>query len=331
MTNRVYIANFGEANALWPTAKKNSTILTINNVDAHAFWQTGDRQAYIEEALKTSYTARGVRPTKQTAGRWYNLIDELKATEDDIWISRQGAEIWWTVSGRGDLQEELIASTNPTRDGPQVWLLQKTCQSWTNRDAKGRPLLWEALHVKARDFLSTEATFQTIANDRGYADYARALVAGEPLEQWHQTKLFRDKEDASAKRSGRTFSAKETAAMEMTRNLLNTVSQSNGQTVERRVKEKITDLSREEWEALLLRLLGEQEDRCALTGMPLGYVDESDDLQMRPSLDRIDSSGHYTPDNVQVVCRFINRWKSADPDDLVLRLLRVLREHHRSG
>jgi hypothetical protein len=116
--------------------------------------------------------------------------------------------------------------------------------------------------------------------------------------------------------------------MDMARTLLATVSQSNGQIAERRVKEKNTDLSSEEWEALLLRMLGEQEDRCALTGLPLGYVGETDDLHLRPSLDRIDSKGHYTPDNVQIVCRFINRWKGADPDPLFRRLLDHLSQHY---
>ncbi len=325
MTGRVYIANFGEANALWPTAQSNNTVLTIDNVDVHPFWQSGDRNAYIHAAQEATFTARGVRPTKQTAGRWYNLIEELQASEGDIWISRQGAAIWWTVSQPGEMREELIASTNTARDGAQVWLLQKPCLPWTDRDEQGRPLLWEALHPKARDFLSTEATFQAIANDRGYADYARALIAGDSLDRWHSQKVFRDKAESSTKSAGRTFSAKETAAMDMTRTLLATVSQANGQMAERRVKEKNTDLSREEWEALLSRMLGEQEDCCALTGLPLGYVDETDDLQMRPSLDRIDSSGHYTPDNVQIVCRFMNRWKGADNDELVRRLLEILR------
>jgi hypothetical protein len=331
MTGRVYIANFGEANALWPIARENSTILTIDNLAVHKFWQAGDREGFIVAAQEATWTARGERPAKQTAGRWYNLINELRDSEGDLWISRQGASIWWTVSEPGELREELIASTNLSRDGPQVWLLQKPCRAWSDRDAMGRPLLWEALHAKARDFLSTEATFQSIANDRGYADYARALVAGEPLDSWHRTKLFRDKEEVSTKRAGRTFSSKETAAMDMTRTLLATVSQSNGQIGERRVKEKNTDLSQEEWEALLLRMLGEQEDRCALTGLPLGYVGETDDLQMRPSLDRIDSKGHYTPDNVQIVCRFINRWKGADPDPVVRRLLEHLSEHYRAN
>ena len=71
--------------------------------------------------------------------------------------------------------------------------------------------------------------------------------------------------------------------------------------------------------------MGEQEDRCALTGLPLGYVGEGSDKQMLASLDRIDSTGHYTPDNVQIVCRFINRWKGADDDTLVRRLITSIR------
>lgn len=247
MTDRIYIANFGEANALWPTAKANNTVLTIDNVDVRPFWKSGDRDAYIHAAPEATFTARGVRPTKQTVGHWYNLIEELQASKGDIWISRQGASIWWTVSQPDEKREELIASTNPTRNGAQLWLLQKRCLPWKGRDEQGRSLLWEALHPKAHDFLSTEATFQAIANDRGYTDYARALIAGESLDHWHFRKAFRDKAETSSKSVGRTFYAKERAAMDMTRTLLSTVSQANGQMAERRVKEKNTDLSREEW------------------------------------------------------------------------------------
>jgi hypothetical protein len=111
--------------------------------------------------------------------------------------------------------------------------------------------------------------------------------------------------------------------------MLATVAQANGQTVERRVKEKLTSLSRTDCEKLLREKMGEQEDRCALTGLPLGYDKECDDPEMLASLDRIDSSGHYTPDNVQIVCRFINRWKAADDDTLVRRLLEQLRTESR--
>jgi hypothetical protein len=323
--DRVYIANFGEANALWPVAHANQTILTIDNVDAHPFWSEGDRDGYVAAVMSHTLTTRGMRPGKQTAGRWYNLICELRDTEGDIWISRQGEALWWTVSLPGDLEEHLIPSTNPGRDGAQVWLLQKRCQPWSDRDGEGRPLRWAALHAKARDFLATEATFQTIANDRGYANYARALVAGKSLHSWHATPVFSRKQVEAKTQGVRIFSSRERAAARMAETMLGTVGQANGQVAERRIKEKTTTLSRRECEELLRRLMGEQEDLCALTGLALGYDGECNDKEMLASLDRVDSGGHYTPDNVQLVCRFMNRWKGADDEVLVRRLLSKLR------
>lgn len=275
--------------------------------------------------METTFTARGERPTRPTAGRWYNLIEELRATEDDLWITRQGDAIWWSISNAGDLVEHVEPSTNPTRDGPTVWVLEKPYKPWSDHDREGRPLRWNTLHAKARDFLATEATFQSIANDRGYADYARALVNGDDLATWHDQRLFTDKAATARSQAGRIFSPNELAAARMTLSLLDTVSGANGQIVERKIKEKITSLSRGEWEKLLREKMGEQEDRCALTGLALGYDKECDDKEMWASLDRIDSNGHYTPDNVQIVCRFINRWKGADDDVLVRRLLTVVR------
>lgn len=323
--NKVYIANFGEGNALWPIAKANGTIMTIDNVAVHGFWQTGDRQAYIDAALEHTLTVLGKRPSRQTAGRWYNLVTEMRDTQDDLWISRQGPAIWWSVSQAGDLQEQVQPSKNPARDGGEIWHIEKPCLPWSDRDMEGRPLRWDALHPKARDFLSTEATFQTINNDRGYADYARALVGGKSLDPWHGTPLFKDKAATAKKQGGKLFSPKEIAAARMARTMLATVAQSNGQIVARKVKEKNTSLTILECEALLRLKMGEQEDNCALTGLPLGYDSECDDPEMLASLDRIDSDGHYTPDNVQIVCRFINRWKRADDDTLTRRLIVALR------
>ena len=325
MTGRVYIANFGEGNSLWPIAKANSTIVTVDNVSVHPFWQAGDRDGFIATAMETALTARGERPTRPTAGRWYNLIEELRVTEDDLWISRQGDAIWWASSKTGDLIEHLEPSTNNRRDGPTVWVLEKPCEPWRDHDREGRPLRWNTLHPKARDFLATEATFQSIANDRGYADYARALVNGDDLTPWHDQRLFKDKAATAKSQAGRIFSPKELAAARMTQMLLETVSGANGQVVERKVKEKVTSLARGEWEKLLRETMGEQEDRCALTGLPLGYDKECEDKEMWASLDRIDSSGHYTPDNVQIVCRFMNRWKGADDDALTRRLIAAVR------
>jgi hypothetical protein len=72
-------------------------------------------------------------------------------------------------------------------------------------------------------------------------------------------------------------------------------------------------------------LLDMQENRCALTGIPLQFRGEQTDDQLLPSLDRIDSSGHYEIGNLQIVCRFVNFWKSDQDDAEFRRLLALVR------
>ena len=102
-----------------------------------------------------------------------------------------------------------------------------------------------------------------------------------------------------------------------------TAMQSNGQIVERIVKNKELRLSKENLITLLTELLDETGNRCAITGLALQF--EGPDNQMRPSLDRIDSNGHYEFGNLQVVARFINFWKSDAPDAEFRRLVAVVR------
>lgn len=47
---------------------------------------------------------------------------------------------------------------------------------------------------------------------------------------------------------------------------------------------------------------------------------------MLASLDRIDSNGHYMLGNLQIVCRFANRWKSDGDNDNFMRLIRLLKK-----
>lgn len=80
-----------------------------------------------------------------------------------------------------------------------------------------------------------------------------------------------------------------------------------------------------ELESYLLALIDSQDGLCALTGLLLQYDADSDDPEMLCSLDRINSDGHYEADNLQVVCRFANRWKSDGDDADFRRLVAVLR------
>jgi len=102
-----------------------------------------------------------------------------------------------------------------------------------------------------------------------------------------------------------------------------TALQSNGQVVEKIVKNKDLRLSKEALIAHLNELLDETGNRCAITGLALQF--QGPDSQMQPSLDRIDSNGHYEAGNLQVVARFINFWKSDVADIEFRRLIAIVR------
>ena len=67
---------------------------------------------------------------------------------------------------------------------------------------------------------------------------------------------------------------------------------------------------------------------CALTGLPfeLGPWRRPGPHPFAPSLDRIDSSRGYTPDNVQVVCHAANQAKGAMTMEELRRLVTALVE-----
>lgn len=120
----------------------------------------------------------------------------------------------------------------------------------------------------------------------------------------------------------RTCDGKAIALANMKYSILYTVRHANGQTAEVTIKNKDLKILDRALEALLPRLLEQQKERCAITRLPFQY---EGDKNMLPSADRIDSSGHYEEGNLQLVCRFINFWKQATPDDEFRRLIAIVR------
>lgn len=80
-----------------------------------------------------------------------------------------------------------------------------------------------------------------------------------------------------------------------------------------------------EFRLYVAELLERQENRCAITNLPLQFAGDCEDEERLASLDRIDSNGDYAPNNLQVVCRFVNRWKSDDADENFRRLIELVR------
>jgi hypothetical protein len=124
---------------------------------------------------------------------------------------------------------------------------------------------------------------------------------------------------------GKIFSARERSVWRMAETTLGTIKNANGQQVSVTKKVKELWIGAAQLEQYVNALLEKQEEKCALTGIPLQYDGEHLDHQLLPSLDRIDSSGHYAEGNLQVVCKFVNKWKSDEKNDEFIRLLGLVR------
>ena len=122
---------------------------------------------------------------------------------------------------------------------------------------------------------------------------------------------------------GRVLGGREKSVVAMRFAVEDTVRSARGQTVEHRVKNKELRMNGAALERLLTSLLELQGDRCALTDIPFHFHGSGADNNLLPSVDRIDSDGHYETGNIQIVCRFVNFWKS-DTDDVEFRRLLML-------
>lgn len=131
--------------------------------------------------------------------------------------------------------------------------------------------------------------------------------------------------ESGGKINDRVLGAREKSIHDIRLSVNKTVFNSNGQVVPRKVKEKELRMSDAELEKRIRELLEIQGDRCAITGLPFQFQGAHDDTNMLPSLDRIDSNGHYEATNVQLVCRFINFWKQAADDEEFRRLIMIVR------
>ncbi len=106
----------------------------------------------------------------------------------------------------------------------------------------------------------------------------------------------------------------------------NTTGGANGQQVSRTMKNKQLKFeSKDELETYITELIDAQNGFCAITGLTLQYDGEAVDQELLCSLDRIDSDGHYEPGNLQVVCRFVNRWKNDSDNEEFRRLVALVR------
>lgn len=201
-----------------------------------------------------------------------------------------------------------------------------------------------------RAFRALGIDFLTLrqCNWENYSTYNRTLTALRPLIEastglknvrlvdahsfcWIFSTLLKLEAEGSIakavgdKDEGRILGGREKSIIAMRLSVENTVKTANGQIVQKIQKNKELRMSTSELEKLIANLLDIQENRCALTGIPFQFLGPEADKNLLPSLDRIDSSGHYELGNLQVVCQFINFWKGDADNTEFQRLLMIVR------
>ncbi|HGF4018603.1 hypothetical protein [Burkholderia metallica] len=320
---KIHLANFGLKNYLWPTCRERSTIAMTEDRDLREYRARGDRAGYIAFALANKKSTTGSPLTKGTASRWYGLPNIFAESVGDIWLHREKDELWWSVSKSDPATTTLGASTN-------LYVMHKPVEPWSNKNRKGARLLWSAIHPMARNFLWNRGTTVQLTSDN--VAYTQALIDGDDLAPWHTRKDWKKAVEDSGKGLATVQDVVARAAMQMAYTAMGTAKSSNGQEVTRTLKNKEVLFANTSVFADYIReLLLEQEEACAITSLPLQYEGQADDPEMICSLDRIDSNGHYEAGNLQVVCRFVNRWKSDSDDDQFRRLIRLLQSSEPSA
>ncbi len=119
-----------------------------------------------------------------------------------------------------------------------------------------------------------------------------------------------------------------TAMIGLAQGVISRVGNANGQSVERVVKNKelFGFSSMEAFYDFLCKAWEEQNGQCALTRLPMLLPQKGRPVtELVASIDRKDSAGHYSPDNIQLTCWFANRWKGTQADYEFSVLIDIMR------
>lgn len=331
---KVYLANFGSSNWAWRECLERNIIATMDDVRVGQFWQSGDLEGYIREVLRLQKNRHGEPLMRGTVTHWYNQVTWLHESSGDLWLHSDTKNLWWTISLPDPVTSEVRDEPDPSFGSEKINFYCKPCLPWSSRDKQGRELLWAALHPRAKMFLMNQGTFQPVLNQN--AAYVMALVEGTDRETWHNLPEWRAKEERSGKGAVRTFNPAEIARIEeeqrmrqtaarMVKTAVQTAIQSGQEVLSVTKDKRFLFPSEAAAQEYALDLMKNQEGRCALSGLRMLLDAEQGDDQLRYSLDRIDSSKHYEPGNLQVVSKFINKWKGAMDNEEFKRLLVLVR------
>lgn len=320
---KVFIANFGTSNWAWKDCLKRSSIAVMDDVPVHQFWQLGDQEGYIAEAMRVLKGKDGLPLIRRVATRWFNALTIMTQTSGDLWIHREKDQVWWTQSLDEPAVSEIIFDPIPRGATKKIYVYHKLCKPWSNKTKKGGSLLWDALHPKAKDFLFATVTCQKLKSEN--ALYAQALIDGNDLSSWHCQSSWTTKTDRSRKGAVKVSNPIKQTAERMAETAWQTIAESGKASTVIAKGKRAGFPTKLELESHIMELIESQEGLCALTGLTLVFDTVGDDPERHCSLDRIDSNGHYERHNLQVVCKFANRWKGASENETFRRLIGIVR------
>jgi len=323
MVGSVFLANFGRRNWAWESCRDGANIAVMDDAAVHEYWLKGDRDGYMAAAVAYLKSATGDTVAKGAATRWWNHNRILHETAGDLWLHQDAEFLWWTISGTGPTTDEKRENPFPEHGTQSIYLTRKPCQPWSNRDHKGDKIHWDALHPCAQDLLSSESTFvQPNPENRAFI---KALLAGDDLAPWTDSAAWRGKLMRRKRKPATTFDDRKRTFADLAMQAMDTCKRSG---LEHSSIYKYKEFRFPDYYALekhIDDLFELQDGFCALTDLPMLFNGDPGNPQLRCSLDRIDSSGHYEPGNLQLVCRFANRWKGAYDDAKFRELIGIVR------
>ncbi len=261
----------------------------------------------------------GRNTTRPSASRYANDLDFfINAGPSVLWLTVGKNVLYW---GCADGPVEIIGNyvennPNAKADREAYLISKKMAVGWYDKGLDGQKLdLWK-MHPKAKDWLTQRGTIGRLNTK----DYFIALIEGGDLAPWHST----DEMAAAANAAGWRPNLKIPEVGKdwgfevgrMAKTIIRTATHATGEAVLRAGKIKNSVLNETEWQLQLREILLAQNYRCAITGRTL-EIKGVGNPWLEASADRIDSNGHYTPDNIQIVSKAANMAKGATPPETV--------------
>jgi hypothetical protein len=271
----------------------------------------------------------------------YRLIDACEEPE-----TRQRAEAWAFAFYRedddpGDAFERLHEITGSRYDLLAYMMFLRDSQRFMPLKVQTFDAAFDALGINLRmsgncswenyqqyisaleDVRSELAQLPGLTNVRLVDAHSFCWMLVRP-ELEPTDELYNNSAKGKASKS-RKLNALEVSIFDMAFQAASAAATSNGQQVLITKKNKDLLVPKDELKNIIREQLQKQKKACALTGIRLQFKGDHTDPCRLASLDRIDSNKHYEPGNLQIVCRFINQWKSSMPDFEFRRLLDLVR------